>query len=93
LKCIDRNRKGRLRELKLNEESSKTTKIKRAKGLAKKEQIHFEDSIKNFYNPKDRVVLKALNFTVENKEYHVSFGKDDEVKKNKNCIQWYIYKM
>ncbi|GBB95914.1 hypothetical protein RclHR1_26410002 [Rhizophagus clarus] len=81
LKCIDRNRKGRPHELKPNEESSKTTQIKRAKGLAKKEQIHFEDSIKDFYNPKDRVVLKALNFTVENKEYHVSFGKDDDVKK------------
>ncbi|GES85286.1 hypothetical protein GLOIN_2v1488672 [Rhizophagus clarus] len=81
LECIDRNCKSRLRELKPNEESSKTTQIKRTKGLAKKEQIHFEDSIKDFYNPKDRVVLKALNFTVENKEYHVSFGKDDDVKK------------
>jgi len=81
LKCIDRNRKGRPRELKLNEESSKTTQIKRAKGLAKKEQIYFENSTKDFYNPKDRVVLKALNFTVENKEYHVSFGKDDDAKK------------
>jgi hypothetical protein len=50
LKCIDRNRKGRPRELKLNEESRKTTQIKRAKGLAKKEQIYFEDSIKDFYN-------------------------------------------
>ncbi|GBB97842.1 hypothetical protein RclHR1_30890002 [Rhizophagus clarus] len=29
----------------------------------------------------NHVVLKALNFTVENKEYHVSFGKDDDVKK------------
>jgi hypothetical protein len=81
LKSIDRNRKGRPRELKLHEESSKTTQIKRARGLAKKEQIHFQDSIKDFYNPKDRVVLKALNFTVENKEYHMSFGKDDDVKK------------
>ncbi|GBB95915.1 hypothetical protein RclHR1_26410003 [Rhizophagus clarus] len=81
LKCIDRNRKGRLHKLKSNEESSKTTQIKRIKGLAKKEQIHFEDSIKDFYNPKDCVVLKALNFTIENKEYHVSFGKDDDVKK------------
>ncbi|GBB94657.1 hypothetical protein RclHR1_00240005 [Rhizophagus clarus] len=87
LKCIDRNRKGRPCELKPNEESSKTTQIKRAKGLAKKEQIHFEDSIKDFYNPKDRVVLKVLNFTVENKEYHILFGKDDDVKKNKNYIK------
>ncbi|RGB22912.1 hypothetical protein C1646_775316 [Rhizophagus diaphanus] len=39
LKCINRNRKGRLHELKLHKESSKTTQIKRAKGLAKKEQI------------------------------------------------------
>ncbi|GES78988.1 hypothetical protein GLOIN_2v1809230 [Rhizophagus clarus] len=70
LKCIDRNRKGRPHELKPNEKSSKTTQIKCTKGLAKKEQVHFEDSIKDFYNPKDRVVLKALNFTVKNKEYH-----------------------
>jgi hypothetical protein len=91
LKCIDRNRKGKPRELKLNEESSKTTQIKRAKGLAKKEQIHFEDSIKDFYNSKDRVVLKALNFTVENKEYHLE--KMMMLKKNKNSIQWHMYKM
>jgi hypothetical protein len=81
LKCIDRNRKSRLHGFKLHENSCKTTQIKRAKGLAKKEQIHFENSIKDFYNPKDRVVLKALDFTVENKEYHVSFGEDDYVKK------------
>ena len=73
MKYIDRNCRGRPRELKLHEESSRTTQIKRAKGLAKKEQIHFENSIKDFYNPKDRVVLKALDFTVENKEYHVLF--------------------
>lgn len=81
MKCIDRNRKGRSRELKLNGELSRTTQIKRAKGLAKKEQIHFENSIKDFYNPKDRVVLRALDFTVENKEYHISFGEDDYIKK------------
>ncbi|PKY58302.1 hypothetical protein RhiirA4_480104 [Rhizophagus irregularis] len=55
---------------------SKTTQIKHAKGLAKKEQIYFENSIKNFYNPKDHVVLKTLDFIIENKEYHVIF-KDD----------------
>jgi len=81
LKCINRNHKGKPCELKLHEESSKTTQIKRAKGLATKEQIHFKNSIKDFYNPKDRVVLKALDFTVENKEYHVSFGEEDYVKK------------
>ncbi|GES86742.1 hypothetical protein GLOIN_2v1781678 [Rhizophagus clarus] len=54
LKCIDRNRKSRPRECKPNEESSITTQIKRVKGLAKKEQIHFEDSIKDFYNFKDQ---------------------------------------
>ncbi|EXX53462.1 hypothetical protein RirG_243650 [Rhizophagus irregularis DAOM 197198w] len=81
LKCIDRNRKGRPRELKLYEELSKTTQIKRAKGLAKKEQIHFENLIKDFYNPKDRVVLRTLNFTIENKEYNITFEDDDSVKK------------
>ncbi|GBC43485.2 hypothetical protein GLOIN_2v1809230 [Rhizophagus irregularis DAOM 181602=DAOM 197198] len=78
LKCIDRNRKGRPRELKLYEELSKTTQIKRAKGLAKKEQIHFENLIKDFYNPKDRVVLRTLNFTIENKEYNITFEDDDK---------------
>ena len=58
--------------MKLYEESSKSTQIKRAKGLAKREQIHFEKSIKNFYNPEDRIVLKALDFTVQNKEYHAT---------------------
>ncbi|GBC42733.2 hypothetical protein GLOIN_2v1777166 [Rhizophagus irregularis DAOM 181602=DAOM 197198] len=81
LKCINRNHKGRPRELKLHKESSKTTQIKRAKGLAKKEQVHFENTIKDFYNPKDRVFLKALDFTVENKEYHVKFGNENYVKK------------
>ncbi|PKY61388.1 hypothetical protein RhiirA4_486285 [Rhizophagus irregularis] len=75
------NRKGRPRELKLHKESSKTTQIKRAKGLAKKEQVHFENTINDFYNPKDRVVLKAIDFTVENKEYHVTFGDENYVKK------------
>ena len=83
LKCIDKNRKGKPRELKLHEESSKTTQIKRAKGLARKEKIHFENSIKDFYNPKDRVVLKALDFTIENKEYHILFEKDYVKKKQK----------
>src|SRR5207247_140998 len=51
------------------------------KGLAKKEQICFENSIKDFYNSKDRVVLKALDFNVEDKEFHISFGDDDGIKK------------
>ena len=42
LKCIDKNRKGKPRELKLHEESSKTTQIKRAKGLARKEKINID---------------------------------------------------
>lgn len=67
--------------MKLHKESSKTTQIKRAKGLAKKEQVHFENTIKDFYNPKDRVVLKAIDFTVENKEYHATFGDENYVKK------------
>ncbi|PKY56989.1 hypothetical protein RhiirA4_477690 [Rhizophagus irregularis] len=48
------------------------------KGLAKKEQIHFENSIKDFYNPKNRIVLRTLDFTIENKEYHVTFEDDDK---------------
>ena len=67
--------------MKSHKELSKTTQIKCAKSLAKKEQTYFKNSIKDFYNPKDRVVLKALDFTVENKEYHISFGEDDYVKK------------
>ncbi|RGB32024.1 hypothetical protein C1646_763381 [Rhizophagus diaphanus] len=67
LKCINRNCKGRSCELKLHK---KTTQIKRAKGLAKKKQMHFENTIKDFYIPKDHVILKAIDFTVENKEYH-----------------------
>ncbi|PKK56942.1 hypothetical protein RhiirC2_798979 [Rhizophagus irregularis] len=65
LKCIDRNCKGKSHELKLHKELSKTTQIKYAKGLVKKEQIYFENSIKNFYNPKDYVVLRTLDFTIK----------------------------
>ncbi|CAB4489433.1 unnamed protein product [Rhizophagus irregularis] len=54
---------------------------KNRKGLAKKEQVHFENTINDFYNPKDHIVLKAINFTVENKEYHVTFGDENYVKK------------
>ncbi|CAB4405999.1 unnamed protein product [Rhizophagus irregularis] len=72
------NHKSRLHELKLHKELSKTTQIKHAKGLAKKEQIYFENSIKNFYNPKDHVVLKTLDFIIENKEYHVIFKDDNK---------------
>ncbi|UZO19886.1 uncharacterized protein OCT59_011155 [Rhizophagus irregularis] len=54
---------------------------KNRKGLAKKEQVHFENTINDFYNPKDHIVLKAINFTVENKEYHVTFGNENYVKK------------
>uniref|UniRef100_U9T6F7 Uncharacterized protein n=1 Tax=Rhizophagus irregularis (strain DAOM 181602 / DAOM 197198 / MUCL 43194) TaxID=747089 RepID=U9T6F7_RHIID len=63
LKCIDRNRKSKPWALKLHDESSKTTQIRHAKGLAKCAQINFENSIQNYYNPKDRVVLKTLEFT------------------------------
>src|SRR2546430_1855019 len=77
LKCIDRNRKSKPRALKLHEETSTSTQIRRAKGLAKRIQIHFENSTKDFYNPKDRVVLKALEFTVQNKEYYSSFGEEN----------------
>ena len=77
LKYIDRNRKSKPRALKLHEETSTSTQIRRAKGLAKRIQIHFENSTKDFYNPKDRVVLKALEFTVQNKEYYSSFGEEN----------------
>ncbi|PKK45655.1 hypothetical protein RhiirC2_803902 [Rhizophagus irregularis] len=52
LKCINRNRKDRPYELKLHKESTKTTQIKRAKGLAKIKQVHFENTIKDFTIPK-----------------------------------------
>src|SRR5581483_52053 len=81
LKCIDKNRKGKPRALKLHENLSKSSQIKCAKGLAKNIQVNFENSTKDFYNPKDRVVLKALEFTVENKEFYSSFGKEDLNKK------------
>ena len=81
LKCIDRNRKGKPQALKLHENLSKSAQIKRAKGLAKSVQKNFENSTKNFYNPKDRVVLKALEFTVDNKEIYSSFGEEDPNKK------------
>ena len=76
--------------MKLNEESSKSNQIKRAKGLTKSEQIYFEKSIKNFYNSKDRVVLKSLDFTVQNKEYHVSYGEENNIKK-KQKLQSVVY--
>jgi len=90
LKCTDKHRKGKSRVLKLYEESSKSTQIKRAKGLAKREQIHFEKSIKNFYNPEDRIVLKALDFTVQNKEYHATFGEENNTMK-KQKLQSVVY--
>jgi hypothetical protein len=93
LKCTDKNRKGKSRTLKLYEELSKSAQIKHAKGLAKREQTHFENSVKDFYNSKDRVVLKALDFTVQNKEYYVSFGEEDNIKKKKNYNQWFMSKM
>ena len=92
LKCIDRNRKGKPRALKLHENLSKSAQIKHAKGLAKSVQKNFENSTKNFYNPKDHVVLKALEFTVDNKEIYSSFGEEDPNKKKQKlqsivCVQ------
>src|SRR4051812_30471725 len=81
LKCIDRNRKGKPRVLKLHDESSKSTQIKRSKGLAERVQVHFKNSTKDFYNSKDHVVLKSLEFTVQNKEYYSSFGEENPNKK------------
>ncbi|PKC68629.1 hypothetical protein RhiirA1_456983 [Rhizophagus irregularis] len=52
LKCINRNRKGRPCELKLHKESSKTTQIKRAKGLAKKNKCTLKIQLKIFTIPK-----------------------------------------
>ncbi|CAI2195939.1 10691_t:CDS:2, partial [Funneliformis geosporum] len=37
LKCTNKNRKGKSRELKLYEELSKSTQVKRTKGFAKRE--------------------------------------------------------
>ena len=55
--------------------------IQHAKGFAKSIQRNFENSTKNFYNPKDYVVLKALEFTVDNKKIYSSFGEEDSNKK------------
>ncbi|PKY30545.1 hypothetical protein RhiirB3_392656 [Rhizophagus irregularis] len=82
LKCIDRNRKSKLWALKLHDESSKTTQIRHAKGLAKCVQINFKNSIQDYYNPKDRVVLKTLEFTVQNKDYYITFGEKNPNKQN-----------
>src|SRR5213078_697671 len=92
LKCIDRNRKNKPRVLKLHDELSKPTQIKRAKGLSERVQVHFENSTKDFYNPKDRVVLKFLEFTVQNKEYYSSFGEENPNDKKQKlqsmvCVQ------
>ncbi|EXX53351.1 uncharacterized protein OCT59_003777 [Rhizophagus irregularis] len=80
LKCIDKNRKSKPWALKLHDESSKTTQIRHAKGLAKCAQINFENSIQNYYNPKDHVVLKTLEFTVQNKDYYTTFGEKNPNK-------------
>ena len=45
------------------------------------EEKNIENTIKDFYNPKDRVILKAIDFTVKNKEYHVTFSDENYVKK------------
>ncbi|CAB4441915.1 unnamed protein product, partial [Rhizophagus irregularis] len=66
LKCIDKNCKSKPWTLKLYDESSKTTQIRYAKDLAKCVKIQFQ----NYYNPKDRVDLKTLEFTIQNKDYY-----------------------
>ncbi|GBC35838.1 hypothetical protein GLOIN_2v1761734 [Rhizophagus irregularis DAOM 181602=DAOM 197198] len=78
--------------LKLHDESSKTTQIRHTKGLAKCAQINFENSIQNYYNFKDRVVLKTLEFTVQNKDYYTTFGEKTPNKQKQKlqsvvCIQ------
>ncbi|PKK72179.1 hypothetical protein RhiirC2_777513 [Rhizophagus irregularis] len=90
LKCIDRNRKSKLWALKLHDESSKTTQIRHAKGLAKCAQINFENSIQNYYNPKDHIVLKTLEFTVQNKDYYTTFGEKNP-NKQKQKLQSVVH--
>ncbi|RIA81525.1 hypothetical protein C1645_836844 [Glomus cerebriforme] len=80
LKCIDRNYKCKSWKLKLHNESSKIMQIRHAKGLAKYIQVNFENSIQNYYNSKDHIILKPLEFTVQNKDYYTLFGEKNPNK-------------
>ncbi|RIB01167.1 hypothetical protein C2G38_2051098, partial [Gigaspora rosea] len=85
LKQIQKNRpqSNYIRPLKQFNELSISTKKARARTVAKKIKKDFNQIAKENYHPNDQVTLKELSYTVANTPFHVEFGSQNIIKKNK----------
>src|SRR6185437_14019632 len=86
LKQIQKNRpqSNYIRPLKQFNELSISTKKARARTVAKKIKKDFNQIAKENYHPNDQVTLKELSYTVANTPFHVEFGSQNIIEKNKH---------
>ncbi|CAG8571607.1 2558_t:CDS:2, partial [Dentiscutata heterogama] len=86
LKQIQKNQpqSNYIRPLKQFNELSISTKKARARTVAKKIKKDFNQIAKENYHPNDQVTLKELSYTVANTPFHVEFGSQNIIEKNKH---------
>ncbi|CAG8819293.1 33320_t:CDS:2, partial [Gigaspora margarita] len=86
LESVNKAREAKNRELKSIENCSNHTILKRAKKFGSQALELLKSKSLDNYSKKDRVNIKAIDYSVNNYNFHIDFGKEDLVKTKQNQL-------
>ncbi|CAG8744050.1 1260_t:CDS:2, partial [Gigaspora rosea] len=72
--------KNKNRELKSIENCSDSTIIKQAKKFGSQARELLESTSQNYYSKDDDISIKAIDYSINNYDFHIDFGKEDLIK-------------
>ncbi|RIB11248.1 hypothetical protein C2G38_2262102 [Gigaspora rosea] len=75
-----RKAKNKNRELKSIENCCDSTIIKRAKKFGSQARELLESTSQNHYSKDDDISIKAIDYSINNYDFHIDFGKEDLIK-------------
>ncbi|RIB11247.1 hypothetical protein C2G38_2203949 [Gigaspora rosea] len=75
-----RKAKNKNRELKSIENCYDSTIIKRAKKFGSQARELLESTSQNYYPKDDDISIKAIDYSINNYDFHIDFGKKDLIK-------------
>ncbi|CAG8553314.1 5878_t:CDS:2, partial [Dentiscutata heterogama] len=86
LESVNKAREAKNRELKSIEHCSNHTILRRAKKFGSQALELLKSKLLDNYSKKDHVNIKAIDYLVNNYNFHIEFGKEDLVKTKQNQL-------
>ncbi|CAG8444967.1 13973_t:CDS:2 [Cetraspora pellucida] len=80
LESVQKARKTKNRELKSIENCSDSTIIKRAKRFGNQALELLKSVSQNYYSKEDHISIKAIDYSINNYNFHIDFGKENLIK-------------